>query len=298
MFIAAKSYAKVNLCLAVSAAEPAGSARPGWHQIASWFHAVDLWDDVYVERAVAGGTTFEREYALDAPKSGKIDWPLEEDLGFRALKLLEEYCGERFEVKVQVRKRIPSGGGLGGGSSNAATMLRTVNSLFGLHIEPAELMKMSLTLGSDVAFFMDGDLDRPPRPAIVRGFGERIERVDRSVGELALVFPDFGCATEKVYRMFDAIVKREKWEFRAGLVQEIVARSHQRGSVEAAELFNDLWNAAEAIEPRLGHIALDISRGGRSARLSGSGSTLFVLGSNVLDLRLSGAGAVYQTHLV
>ncbi len=298
MFIAAKSYAKVNLCLAVAAAEPAGAARAGWHQIASWFHAVDLWDDVYVERAVVGGTTFEREYALDAPKKGEIDWPLEKDLGFRALKLLEEYCGEQFAVKVRVHKRIPSGGGLGGGSSNAATMLRTVNSLFGLQIEDQELTKLSLKLGSDVAFFMDGDLDRPPRPAIVRGFGERVERVDRSAAELSLVFPDFGCTTEKVYQMFDAIVKREKWDFRAGLVQEIVARSHQRGSVEGTELFNDLWNAAEAIEPRLGRIAADIARSGGKAELSGSGSTLFVMGSGPLDLRMSGSGAVCQTRLV
>ncbi len=288
----------MNLCLAVAAAEPAGAARAGWHQIASWFHAVDLWDDVYVERAVVGGTTFEREYAPDAPKKGEIDWPLEKDLGFRALKVLEGYCGEKLAVKVKVRKRIPSSGGMGGGSSNAATMLRTVNSLFGLQIEAEELMRLSLKLGSDVAFFMDGDLDRPPRPAIVRGFGERVERVARVGNELSLLFPDFGCATEAVYQMFDAIVKRERWEFREDLVREIVDRSQKRGSVESTELFNDLWSAAETIEPRLGHIAAEIARSGVKACLSGSGSTLFVMGAAPVDVRMSGVGAVFQTHLV
>ncbi len=297
MFIAAKSYAKVNLCLAVSAPEPVGAARAGWHKIASWFHAVDLWDDVYVERATDGVTTFEREIAANAAKSGVIDWPLEKDLGFRAIKLLEENCGERLAVKVKVRKRIPSGGGLGGGSSNAATMLRTLNSLFGLGVESAELLRLSQKLGSDVAFFVDDvDLDRPPRPAIVRGFGESVERVASVKGELGLVIPEFGCATEKVYQMFDAIVKRGPWEFRAQAVCETVKRAVERGSVVEKELFNDLRAAAETVEPRLTKLFAEMERAGVQAGLSGSGSTMMVMGETA-NLVVSGA-SVFQTRLV
>ena len=298
VFIAARSYAKVNLCLAVAGPEPEGAARVGWHRIASWFHAVDLFDDVYVERAVDGKSMFERSFAADAPKACVIDWPLEKDLCFRAVGVLEEYCRERLAVKVRVKKRIPSGGGLGGGSSNAATVLRTLNSLFGLEIEDEVLKMLSQKLGSDVPFFMDGALDGPPRPAIVRGFGERVERVKAVRGEVTLVFAEFGCATPAVYQMFDAMERPER-----GLhepeVAAAAARAIARGRIEESELFNDLRAAAMAVEPRLGAMIARIENGGAKAMLSGSGSTLFVVGEHGrLSAEIGEGAVVYRTRLV
>lgn len=256
------AHAKINLALAVAPPR----AGDGLHPICSWFAPITLADDVSVERLEAGATPrYTIEWAPDAPRPTPIDWPIEKDLAVRAHRLLEAEVGRSLPIALRVSKRIPTGGGLGGGSSDAASTLRAVVDAFELSIAPARLAAIALTLGSDVPYFL---LD-PPSAAVVEGVGERIAPAPAPRGDLVLIFPPFGCATGPVYRAFDAL---PPGPFRAEEVRSMALSADPRG----ATLFNDLLPAARRVEPALAEIIREAERAAAAPiHMTGSGSTLF-----------------------
>ncbi len=266
--------AKINLALAVGPPEPAGSPKPGWHRIASWMVCVDLCDDLEL-RVISGPSRFSVSWADDAPRPTPIDWPIEKDLIFRAHALMEKAAGRSLPVEAVLRKRTPVGGGLGGGSSDAAAMLRGLNRLFALGLDRAALSAIASTLGSDIAFFIDDDVTCDvARPALVSGFGDIIERVPCPEEDIILVAPDFGCPTPDVYRAFDAM---NPGPLREDAVRELIARAEETGEIPISELFNDLAPAARAVRPGLTRIISDALPGTQiPIHVTGSGSTLFV----------------------
>lgn len=273
------AFAKVNLGLAVEPPEAAASTRAGWHRIGSIFHAIDLHDTVRVERLRGGrGSSLTRAWADDAPRATPIDWPEEADLAMRALRLFEGAIGGEAPVSIDVRKRIPAGGGLGGGSSDAAAVLMCLRALFAPDMPVAVLRERSASLGSDIAFFLDehalGPHARPPRPALVTGFGDGIERVDDfAAGRgLTLVVPPFGCDTRAVYAAFDRLPAH------GGVPAHERARAWLAKPFDPRALANDLEPAADAVSGgRLGEI-LTRSRelAGVPTRMTGSGSGVLV----------------------
>jgi len=267
-----RAHAKINLCLSVASPEPAGSPRAGWHRIASWFHAIDLHDTVTLRRLPEGAASeLHVDWASDAPRPSPIDWPPEKDLALRALRLLEAHRGRALPTRIHVRKRIPAGGGLGGGSSDAAAVLLGADALHGLALPLADLAALGTRLGSDVPFFIDEQ--NPPRPALVTGFGDGVERVGRIVGELDLCVPAFGCATHAVYAALDRAGRIAPAD--AARVRSAI-ESARRGGLASADLFNDLAGPAGAVEPRLAALvdALRCS-GWERPRVTGSGSCVF-----------------------
>lgn len=254
--------AKVNLALAVGAPRPGD----GYHPICSWMAPVSMHDQVHVTRLEDDRLS---RYALmwheDAPVKSPINWPITKDLAVRAHHLLERETGRTLPLQLRLTKRIPVGGGLGGGSSDAAAMLTAVNELFSLSIPAQRMAQLALELGSDVAFFLHGG------PAVVEGVGERVTPVGRTEAELVLVFPDFGCPTGQVYRAFDEIGP-------APLRDADVHALAVRGAVTAGALFNDLAEPAIRTAPRLSEVqsrAAEITR--TPVHITGSGSTLFAV---------------------
>lgn len=262
--------AKVNLALSVGAVVDTGAGR-GMHRIASWMHSIDLADIVEV-RPLAEGETSRYVIAWDEgairTRSGEM-WPVDEDLAVRAHRLLEREMGRALPVALEVRKRIPVGAGLGGGSSDAAAALLAVNEALGLGLSVALLAELSTELGSDVAFFVDEGAGA--RAAIVSGFGEVVERVEQRAGALVLVVPPFGCATRAVYESYDELGGRE-------LREEEVRGLAAGGLSVSAPLFNDLAAAAERVEPRLAEIRRTCAAVlNRPVHITGSGSAMFAL---------------------
>lgn len=285
-----RAFAKLNLCLAVGPPEPPlrdGRPNPkaGFHPIASWFHAIDLCDDLHVDRrGLDADSVFEVEWAPDAPRPTPIDWPVEQDLAFRAHRLLEQYTHQRLPVHVRLRKRIPVGSGLGGGSSDAAAMLLALRELFELDLSENTLPFLASQLGSDVPYFIDPPAEIP-RPAVVTGFGERIVRtgVGAGVATVLLVVPPFGCQTRAVYQAYDRLLEREpmteeKWwilNFRCGTLALNVARGMP---IPPNAPFNDLTLAAVDVQPGLLDVLKHASAAVQGpAHLTGSGSAVFVL---------------------
>jgi len=260
------AHAKVNLALSVGPAL-AGGPQDGMHPIASWMHAIDLCDTVRIERLATGPSAYEVAWAAGAPRVSAIDWPLDKDLAARAHRLMQEHTGRTLPVHLSIEKRVPVGGGLGGGSSDAAAVMLGLNEAFGLGVPIARLAEWSGRLGSDVAFFLDQEA--PPRPAIVTGLGDRVERLARAAAWVVLVVPGFGCPTGAVYRAFDRAAGPG---LREGSVRALAA-----ASIDAGGLFNDLTGAAIRVEPRLGALMEGVARAaGLPAHMSGSGSTVFV----------------------
>ena len=151
----ALAAAKINLYLDVKGRRP-----DGYHEIETFYQPVSLWDELVFESIPAG-----IEVTGDDPS---IPWN-EENLCHRAARLAFERTGFRGGLKIAVHKGIPSGAGLGGGSSDAAATLVAVNVLFDLGLARADLLDLGAELGSDVPFFVLG------KPSIGRGRGEILE---------------------------------------------------------------------------------------------------------------------------
>jgi len=273
-----RAPAKINLALAVGPPNPPPPAGDGLHPIVSWFCAVDLFDELTVTRLEADRPSrCAILWAEDAPRRSDIDWPIEKDLAVRAHLGLEDAVGRRLPVQLKLEKRIPVGAGLAGGSSDAAAMLRAVCDLYDLGLREERLVAIARSLGSDVAFFLDDAGREAPRPAIVSGVGDEIERTpDVTVtggapASLALIVPDLSCSTPAVYRAFDASGGR-------AFDGERVRALARGGVVRSGELFNDLADAAGAVEPRLAEWRAVLSTAlGAPVHVTGSGAALYVV---------------------
>jgi 4-diphosphocytidyl-2-C-methyl-D-erythritol kinase len=280
--ISLRACAKLNLALSVGPPAP----PRGYHPIASWFVAIDLHDDLSLSRLSPDSPSeYTIRWAPDAPRPTAIDWPIEKDLAVRAHRLLEQRAGRPLPVCMTLDKRTPVGGGLGGGSSDAASMLIGINALFRLGISDADLRTLSASLGSDIAFFLDEPcvssptLGSSPRAAIVGGFGDRIERVPGPTADqcAVLLFPPFGCPTGPVYQAFDRLSQRSVDEPR---VRAILARAAGEKRFPPDALFNDLAEPACLVEPRLRRAMQNLqAAAGPDSRIhiTGSGSTLFAI---------------------
>jgi 4-diphosphocytidyl-2-C-methyl-D-erythritol kinase len=277
--------AKVNLALSV--ARP--HAHTGLHPIASWMVALTFADTLSLARADGDASRFDIAFDEDSPADAPrrtVDWPLEQDLAFRAHALLESHTGRRLPIDAVLRKRIPTGAGLGGGSSNAAAMLVGVNRLFGLALDEPMLIQLAGRIGSDVAFFVGAQLGRPS--AIVSGLGEIIEPAPLAeVVHLVLAFPPFGCPTGPVYKAFDAQFDDIT---RIGAEPDIErVRALGRSSPLPPDgPFNDLAEPACIVEPRL----RDTLHAARAAlpdlrlHVTGSGSTLFLIAPSAITAQV------------
>ena len=269
-----RAYAKLNLALAVGAPVDApGSPHHGYHPICSYMHAIDLFDELRIERLGMGEQSrFDLAWADAGGQVRPIEWPIEQDLVYRAHGALEACAGRSLPCAITLAKHIPAGGGLGGGSSDAASVLMGLDRVFGLGLGREALLAIAMTLGSDIGYFID-ETD-PPRPAIVSGFGERIERAGSSHAgtEVTLVLPPVGCATGAVYRAFDSGLP--------GTVDVAGGRRLVDSPVlEDDLLFNDLASSAVEVQPLVGELIETLGEAlGHRVHVTGSGSTLFVLG--------------------
>jgi 4-diphosphocytidyl-2-C-methyl-D-erythritol kinase len=243
--------AKVNLGL-----EVVGRRADGLHELVSILVNVDLADEVSLEPGA--GLTVTGSYApgeaLDA----------QTELASRALRALEAEAGRELGLGVAIEKRIPIGAGLGGGSADAAAVLRAAPAL-GVELTPARAAQLALALGADVPFQLRGGA------ALVGGVGERLEALPVPDAWLAMVFPGISISTGAVF----AELREDEWG--DGRVIEAAARFVRDGGGAGAltRLPNSLLAPATRLNPELGEAVTSLRRAGWDPRLSGSGSTLF-----------------------
>lgn len=262
-----RAPAKLNLALSVGPVIP-----NGMHPICSWMATVNLEDELNILKLDQGSIArFATIWHEDAPRKSDIEWPFATDLVAKAHALLEKTVAQPLPVQSTLRKRIPIGGGLGGGSADAAAMLLGLNRLFELGIGTAKLAELGSQLGSDVPFFIYGG------NAVVEGLGEQVEQLSNTSPIVAvLAFPEASCPTGRVYTQFDEMPKGNP-ALQSERVREMATSSDPNG------MFNDLAEAAFDLFPEVREAANAITEiAEQPVHLSGSGSTLFSLCPNSL----------------
>jgi 4-diphosphocytidyl-2-C-methyl-D-erythritol kinase len=255
--------AKINLHLGV------GSLRAdGFHELRTVFHAVSLYDEVTIQANEDDG--------LDVVVLGEHEAgvPLDEDnLALRAVRAVAEHAGVPASATVTLRKGIPVGGGLAGGSADAAAALVAADELWSAGLGRAGLGELAAELGSDVAFLLSGGT------ALGTGRGEHVSPVLTS-GDYhwVLAVAETGLSTPAVYAELDR--QRGGHDVDEASPAEGVLAALRAGDVVALgrSLRNDLQPAALQLRPQLARV-LDVGRelGAAGGIVSGSGPTVALL---------------------
>lgn len=257
----ARSYAKVNLGL-----EVLGLRDDGYHELRTLFQTIDFHDDIVLRPLARGaGVRVTCDHPL-VPCDGS-------NLAVRAAVDLQRYAGVDHGVEITIRKRIPVGGGLGGGSSNAATVLLALDTLWGLGLGPAGLHRLAVRLGADVPYFLVGGT------ALGLARGDEVYPLHEQVeGHFVVVDAGIHVSTKAVFDRVDAgLTPREN----SNSIFYFVSRGLE-GEGAYRLLSNDLEPAALDEAPVLREKAARVRGvlshfGARLAALSGSGASYFGL---------------------
>ena len=183
------SPAKLNLNLSVL-----GKRIDGMHEIKTRFQLINLSDELMIKK------TLSKSISVKTNLTPSIE--NKKNIVFSAIKLLSDYIGKEIHCEVDIVKNIPLGGGLGGGSSNAATALIGINYLFELGLTSKELMQLGEKLGADVPFFIFG------KNAFASGIGEILLEDNRNIDDkYLLLFPQIHSSTKELFSKWDGLNK-------------------------------------------------------------------------------------------
>jgi len=274
-YLKVPSFAKVNLGLYIR-----GKRKDGFHSIESIFQTISLKDYLYFK---LGGNEIKI-------KSNNPELPEGPDnLIYKAANLFINKKTKKFGVEIKIDKRIPIGAGLGGGSSNAAVTLLTLNRLLNYPKKHEELMEKAKNLGSDVPFFLKGGT------ALVTGRGEQIKWV-KDIPELyfLLAILPLTIPTKDAYRWWDDKEKQD-------LTNEDLSFILQKIQEGEKEILRKLRNSFEAIifekYPQLKYIMDKLNKFKPiNVMLSGSGPTVFaIFGSEKHNYRRGGIKEEHYT---
>ena len=239
--------AKINLFLHIT-----GQRSDGYHLLQTLFQFLEVGDELGFE--VRSDGVIDR--TVEVPGV-----PVSEDLVIKAAKLLQQRSGTNFGVDITIDKRLPMGGGLGGGSSDAATVLVALNELWSLALPRSRLAEMGLVLGADVPVFIQG------RAAWAEGVGEILEPADLKQTAVVVITPACQVDTTRVFRDAD------------------LTRNTRPITMHAASLpdtGNDCEPVTRRLYPEVGE-ALDWLSQFAEVRMSGTGSSVFASFDNMSE---------------
>jgi 4-diphosphocytidyl-2-C-methyl-D-erythritol kinase len=244
-----KSYAKINFDLQIV------GKKDNMHLLSSFAFPISLYDDIILETNNSGKTKIECD---------NLEIPLNQDnTCYKVIELLRKEKGFKEGVRVKIIKRIPTMAGLGGGSSNAAAVLKGLNELLNLKLNPKELMGIAYQVGSDVPFFVRN------KPAIILETGSKTKAVKADLNfHILLIKPRGGVSTKEAYNLFDKTQEIS--------VQKEIDYSDFKTAFEQSK--NDLEEPAKSLCPDIRNVIKDLQDLGLTmVRMSGSGSCVYAL---------------------
>jgi 4-diphosphocytidyl-2-C-methyl-D-erythritol kinase len=250
-----RAFAKVNYALDVL-----GLRADGYHEVSTVMQSISLADEVEL-RYPSGGFDLSLE-----PEEVEIG-PQERNTTYLAWKALQRLTGKELPVKVTLRKKIPAGAGLGGGSANAAAVLVGLNELFGLGLRLDELRGIGAGIGADVPFCISGGT------ALGEGVGEILTPLPVPPAHLLVVAkPLRGADTAGIYRAYDETRTENTHSV------EPVVSALRAGSLPslAAVVGNDLAPVTRDIIPEVAELEQSLlASGALGASMSGSGTAVY-----------------------
>jgi 4-diphosphocytidyl-2-C-methyl-D-erythritol kinase len=260
--VTVKAPGKINLALHVGPLEASG-----YHDLLSVFQAVDVWETLTAEDASEFSLTVSGDVVLD-------DIPLDENnLVIKAARAVQRVSGFEGAASFHIDKKVPVGGGMAGGSADAAAALVAVDSLWGTELSQVQLLELAAELGSDVPFSLEGYTQ------IGRGRGHLLERIDSLPFHWVIVPQTLHLSTPLVYSTLDGMRGESAPAAPSapsqGLVDALFTGDAQ---ALAGELVNDLAAAAMSLAPQIQSV-LDTGAklGALAGMVSGSGPTCVFL---------------------
>ena len=251
--VKALARAKINLSLDIL-----GKRSDGYHELESIMQSVTLADELVFRPAAAVSlTASDPNLAVD-----------ESNTVLRAVRRLQEAAGGDHGVEIFLRKRIPSGAGLGGGSADASAVLVVLNRLWGLNLSLPALTEIAADVGSDVPFCLTGGT------ALVRGRGERVACLPPlPAARILLAKPPVTVATAEIYRRFRAAATGRRPETEKIITAVKNKRIHELTSAWG----NLLEKVVFALLPEVAEAKVWLQTYDLPVLMTGSGPTLFAL---------------------
>jgi 4-diphosphocytidyl-2-C-methyl-D-erythritol kinase len=247
-----RSFAKINLALSVL-----GRRRDGYHDIQTIFQSIDLFDEL----------EFRTASHLELRCENLPGIRTEDNLVWKAATRLASRLDNERGALINLRKKIPSGSGLGGGSSNAAAALLGLCRLWNVSVSDSDLVSIAADLGSDVPFFLSGGT------ALGIGRGEKIIPLpDSAGGFLVVIYPGIHVSTAEAYRSLNLGLTSSFQDHR---IQRFCSQV-EKGNNSLTEFFNDFEASILPAYPAIREAKVFLEmQGATAALLSGSGSAVF-----------------------
>ncbi len=246
------SPAKINLFLQILR-----KRSDGYHDLETLMCCIGLYDHVVLDF-----NTTTISVSCNRPQVPRDHT----NLAFRAASLFFDRIETKAGIRITIDKRIPIGSGLGGGSSNAATVLLGLNQHYGSPLSRKILMELAAAIGSDVPFFID------KKPAVATGSGNILSPYNGlEPGTALVVFPGFGISTAEMYKKFDLRLTKEKEKIK------VSSFKNKRFNIKR-QLYNDFEKVAAESYPETARIKnILLKNGAAGALMSGSGSAVYGL---------------------
>jgi len=299
-----RAPAKLNLGLRVL-----GRRADGYHLLESLFVPLDLADQVRVrfrdEKVLRAGGSSRIDLSLGWESGAEPDFDVptgEGNIAYRAAREFLQRAGIHASIEIALTKVIPSGAGLGGGSSDAGAVLRALRERYPDALSPGALSGLALELGADVPFFLDSGA------AHVAGIGEKITRIAGFPGlGLLLVNPGVSLATAEVFRIYDSLepsltpaepgstMRALESLVSGSKAPEMSLEWSPRSSLEglskgfdAGLLVNDLEASACELCPAVGRLRRRLDDlGARWTGMSGSGATVYGIFADEFEAKVA-----------
>ena len=257
-----RAFAKLNLCL-----EVLGRRNDGYHEIRTVMQAIDLADDIEVT-----SSTSLQVYCDNPSLEG------ENNLVWNAAIKMAESCGRLPLVDIKIRKGIPVGMGLGGGSSDAASVIIALDELWQLRYSTGKLADIGSTLGSDVPFFVCGGA------ALASGRGQIIDPLPTRVGLGATVICPEKTVESKTARMYSRLSQQRFSD--GGITQQLV-QGILMGQYYPDLFYNVFEDVAFQEFPQLEEVCRTVEKAsGRRPHLTGSGPSMYLFPSSLEEKKL------------
>lgn len=250
-----KSCAKINLGLNIIR-----KRNDGFHDIETIFYPINLFDEL----------TFEKSDSFQFISNNKALESDSDNLIYKAKMVLESITGKKINAKVSLKKNISIGAGLGGGSSNCAVTLLSLNELLQLNINENDLRKFALQLGSDVPFFLN------PKPSFASSRGEILKEIDFKIDSPVLIVnPGIHVSTKWAFENLK--LKEKKFS-----LEDIIEKHEFHNQVFKDKISNDFEGLVFNKYPKIKNIKNKMYElGALFSLMTGTGSTVFGIFDNI-----------------
>jgi 4-diphosphocytidyl-2-C-methyl-D-erythritol kinase len=270
------SPAKVNLVLKVLSKRP-----DGYHNIFSIVDPVTLYDLIHIEET-------DNECIVVKDDKGLLPEG-EQNTIYRAAKRIKETYSVRKGVNIHVEKRIPIGSGLGGPSSNAATVMKALSGMWGLSVNDERFVSLGRSIGADVPLFLYG------KPCIMEGIGDIITPITLPRLWYLIVYPEFVLSTKEAYGRLKIVLTNNENDIK------LMGNFKNIGEI-AGSLENDLEQVGLIMCPKIKTIKdILMGTGALGVLMSGSGSSVFGIFKNERDVERASPfvqhmGNIFKAH--